>query len=163
MQVKPSASSQDGKSFQLTAETEADQAFIDALHHPGTANIFCSGFSRVRANDGPGYAIVGATLVVDHNSPQSRRVDAGRQALSALGQLVRLGLAEAAQHRHISAAPTDPQAQEQLAASLEKLQVVCESLGGAVHQCELMLKKVQSAHVGPQNETKVTNVAEVAA
>lgn len=135
----------DGKTFQLSAETAEDFALVDALDMHGM-HLLCLGISRSTAPNNAGFKSSGAVLSIDPASPESSRAQAGREMLRAFSQLVRLGLGEAAQHGHVSAPATNPQAQEQLATSLVQLQVVLESLREVVVQQEFVLKEMRSAH-----------------
>ena len=146
----------DGKSFTLTAETVADYALIDALDMHGM-HLRCTLVGRpLIAATGGGSVSSMATLEIDPKSPQSTRAEAGRQALRSLGNLIGLGLTEAAKHGHISPAPTQPQAKEELPASLVQLQVMLQALGDVVLQQKAMLKEMRSAHSAP-----VVNVASI--
>lgn len=101
----------DGKSFTLIAETVEDYALMNALDMHGM-HLRCTkmGGTPIPANGG---RISGsAFLEINPKSPQSIRAEAGRQALRSLGNLISLGMAEAAKHGHISPAPAQTQAQE---------------------------------------------------
>lgn len=124
-------STTDGKVFELRAESEADQLFIEALDMQGTS-LRWERMVRERIPYSGAFANVGAVLCIDTMHPASVRAHAGRQALSALGQLISLGLGEAANNRVVLATPTDPQTQEQLTACLVQLQVVTGALLGII-------------------------------
>lgn len=139
----------DGKSFTLTAETVSDYQLINALDMNGM-HLRCMLVGRpLIAAVGGGSISSMATLEIDPKSPYSIRAEAGRQALRSLGNLLSLGMVEAAQHRHISPAPTQPQAQEELPASLVQLQVMLQTLGDVVLQQKAVLKEMRSAHSAP--------------
>lgn len=135
----------DGKAFQLSAETAEDLELIHALDMHGIC-LRCAQISRSKAPSGASYISTGAVLVIDRTSPESIRSDAGREALRAFSQLVCLGLAEAAQHGHVSAPATNPQAQEQLTSGFVQLQVVLNAFRDVVVQQEIVLKEMRSAH-----------------
>ena len=130
--------------FLLIANEPVTQALIDALDHHGTVEL--SRMVRAQNPDGAGWANKGAMLRVDCRSPAALEADAGREALSTLRQLFRLGLGHPADDGLAPAAPALPQAQEQLAASLVQLQGVVNSLVIQISEMEFVLKKMQCAH-----------------
>lgn len=141
-------STSDGKTFQLTAITAEDHELMHALDMHGT-HVRCTGMSKAPAKSGQGFISNSAILEIDPASAESIRADAGRQALRAFSQLIGLGLRQAAQHGHISAAPAHPQAQEQLATSLIELQVVAQALGEMVSQQKAVLQEMRGSHANP--------------
>lgn len=139
---------QDGKQFRLESETHGDQLLLDRLD--GARTAYVTHTERTPHQEArSGFENHAVILMVDHSSKQALISQAGRQALSALGQLFSLGLSEAANHGHIGTAATHPQAQEQLAASLVQLQVMLQALRDVVSKQEIMLKEVNSAHGEP--------------
>lgn len=146
-------STPDGKRFTLTRETDADRQLIDALDIERC--VFVEGVvRRSHHNEHGGVENNCALLLVSRNSQEALRAKAGRQALSALGELLRLGLGEAAQHRHVGATAADPQAYEQRAAVAVELQAVLQTLCGEVVQQETVPKEMVRAHgVSPKVET----------
>ena len=92
-------STTNGKIFTLRSETEADQQLLDQLDNVRQA--FVIGLRRTANADG-GYAIELVEIEADRQGKLALEAQSGRQALSALGQLVSLGLREAAHHRHVS-------------------------------------------------------------
>ena len=145
--------------FTLVGESEADIEFLDALDHQHHGLRVVS-ITRKPHPATRGFTNTGVTLDFDANAPELRRRDATSKAVSALSQLFGLILTEAAQHRHISATATNPQPQEQLTTGLVQLQIVGKALGEIVSQCELMLKKVQCAHVNSSSGGKSAIVAQ---
>ena len=143
--------------FYLVGESNSDFEFLDALDHKRQF-LRVVGMARQPADSG--FSNNGATLHFDLNGPESRRRDAAGKAVSALSQLLNLILTEPAQHSHASTPATNPQAQEQLTAGLIQLQIVGQALGEIVSQCELMLKKVQCAHVDSPSSSKHIIVAQ---
>lgn len=145
----------DGKTFTLKRETAVDQQFIDALDHERSVHVVDMLRGYKRGGHG-GYENIGTELAIDHAGQQALRDDAGRQALSAIGELIRLGLREAAQHGHVSAPTADPQAQKQFSASFIQFQIVLDAFREVVIQAEIVLKEVQSAHIdSPVVETSI--------
>lgn len=139
----------DGKHFLLSAETAEDFELMHALDMHGM-HLRRAQMTRSKAPADGSFISTGAVLVIDPASPESSRADAGREALRAFSQLVRLALGEAAQHGLVGANPANPQAQEQLAASLVQLQVVMDAFREVVVQQEIVLKEMRRAHGGAQ-------------
>lgn len=147
-------STDDGKVFDLRAESEADQLFIEALDMRGACLRWERMVREERIPHSGAFANVGAVLTIDRQHPASIRADAARQALSAIGQLLRLGLREAAQDGHVGATTPDPQAQEQAAASLIELKGVLQTLRDVVSEQKLVLEEMVRAHGSPPNDEK---------
>lgn len=101
----------DGKNFTLIAQTANDFELMHALDMHGM-HLRCTEIGRTPIAATAGRVSGIAFLEIDPTSPQSIRAEAGRQALRSLGNLISLGMAEAAKHGNISPAPTQPQAQE---------------------------------------------------
>lgn len=133
-----------GQKFTLTAETAADRDLLDTIHMHGEQSI--ARIATHRTRDGQGYITTGMTVVVDRKHPQALEAKTARQLLSSFRDLCRLGLAEAAGYRHVGADAANPQAQEQLATSLEQLQLMLQTLGEVVLQHRAVLQEMQSAH-----------------
>ncbi len=132
----------DGKSFQLTAETPEDFDLVGALDHQRSVFV-----TQVAHTPEAGHWVTsGATLLVDLASPQARSAQADRQARCAIGQVIRLGLSEAADHGHVGALSADPEAQKQLAAGLVQLQTMLDALRDVVGEQEAVIKEMRSAH-----------------
>lgn len=142
-----------GQQFTLTAETEADRELLDAIHIDGTQAIVRT--ATYRTPQGPGFITTGMTLLVDRKHPTALEAKTARQLLSSFRDLCRLGLAEAAGHRHVGADAANPQAQEQLTASLEQLQLMLQTLGEVVLQHRAVLQEMQSAHGASSGETAI--------
>lgn len=130
--------------FLLIAGEPVSQDLIEALDTHNTVELVR--MVRSPNPDGMGWHNTGAMLCVDRRSPAALEADAGRQALSTLRQLFRLGLGQPADDGLAPAAPALPQAQEQLAASLVQLQGVVNSLVIQIGEMEFVLKKMQCAH-----------------
>lgn len=133
----------DGKTFHLTAESLEDFELLDALDMHGM-HLQYMGTSR-RAEQ-LGFVNVGVTIQVDPDSAGSLRAETGRELARAFGQLVRLGMREAALNGHVGTNAANPQAQESLPTVLEKLQLMLEAIGKTVVQQEAMLKIMRRAH-----------------
>lgn len=146
-------STDDGKVFELRAESEADQLFIEALDMQGTS-LRWERMVREPIAVGCAFSNVGAVLRIDPQHPASVRADAARQVLSALGQLLRLGLREAAQDGHVGAVAPDPQTQEQTTASLIELKGVLDALRDVIVEHKLVLQEVVRAHDSPSSGEK---------
>lgn len=85
-----------------------------------------------------------ALLVFD----ASLRAQTLRKASGSVSEFLRLGQGHAATYRVlVEAGVANPQAQEQLTALLEQLQLVAGALRCAVGEQELMAEEVQGAHV----------------
>ncbi|WP_440105377.1 hypothetical protein [Acidovorax sp. BL-A-41-H1] len=140
-------------SYVLTAETDADRDLLDAIHMHGEQSI--ARVATHRTPQGPGYITTGMTLAVDRKHPQALEAKTARQLLSTFRDLCRLGLAEAAEHRHVGADTANPQAQEQLAASLVQLQLMLQTLGEVILQHRAVLQEVQSAHGASSGEEAI--------
>lgn len=135
--------------YTLTAETDADSKLIDAIDLHGMHSVVVMGTKRAPATPsvgGGGCITTGMTLAVNRNHPRALEAKTARQLLSSFRDLCRLGLAEAAGHRHVGADAANPQAQEQLATSLEQLQLMLQTLGEVVLQHRAVLQEMQSAH-----------------
>lgn len=131
-------------SYVLIAETEADRDLLDCIHMDGTQAI--ARIATHRTPQGPGWIISGMTLSVDRKHPEALEAKTARQLLGSFRDLCRLGLAQAAEHRLVGADTANPQAQEQVAASLVQLQLMLQTLGEVVLQHRAVLQEVQSAH-----------------
>ena len=147
-------STDDGKVFELRAESEADQLFIEALDMRGACLRWERMVREERIPHSGAFANVGAVLTIDRQHPASIRADAARQALSAIGQLLRLGLREAAQDGHVGAVAPDPQTQEQTTASLIELKGVLDALRDVIVEHKLVLQEVVRAHDSPSSGEK---------
>ena len=145
-------STADGKTFTLTRETNTDHQLLDALDL--NRHISVESIARVSDERG-GQQNKSVTLCINRNSQESIRADAGREVLSALGQLIRLGLREAAQNGLVGTAPTNPQPQEQLSTCLVQLQVMVQALGEVVRKQEVVIEEMRSAHDGSSSETTI--------
>lgn len=142
-----------GQKFTLTAETAADRDLLDTIHMHGEQSI--ARIATHRTRDGQGYITTGMTVVVDRKHPQALEAKTARQLLSSFRDLCRLGLAEAAGYRHVGADAANPQAQEQLATSLEQLQLMLQTLGEVVLQHRAVLQEMQSAHGASSGEKAI--------
>lgn len=131
-------------SYLLTTETEADRDLLSCIDIDGTQSI--ARIATHRTPQGPGYITTGMTLAVDRKHPQALEAKTARQLLSSFRDLCRLGLAEAAEHRHVGADTANPQPQEQLAASLIQLQLMLQTLGEVVLQHRAVLQEMHCAH-----------------
>lgn len=138
--------------FRLDCECQADQDLVDTIDIQG--HIAVLGFERESQGEGRGYANVGVRLLIDRTSEQALRDQAARQCLSAAGQLLGLTLREAAQHGHVGGLTVDPQSQEQLAAQLVQLQAMLDRGRDVVHQLEVVLQEMSSAHGVSLHEEK---------
>ena len=132
-----------GTRFTVTPENEADQALIDALDFERTVHVI--DVLRSRSASG-GYTADCVTLEVSRASPAALEAQAGREALRALRKVISLGLGEPAGHRHVGANAANPQPQKELAASLEKLDLMLKALGEVVCQQGAVLKEMNRAH-----------------
>lgn len=141
-------STPDGKRFTLIRETDADRALIDAIDIE--RYVFVEGVvRRPNHNEHGGIENNAALLLVSRTSPEALRAEAGRQALSTLGDLSRLLRGDAADHGHVCAGAANPQAQEQLAAVTVQLQAVLQSLGELIIEHKAVLKEMVGAHGEP--------------
>lgn len=129
--------------FTATPENEADQALIDALDFERTVHVI--DVMRSPSASG-GYTADCVTLEVSRASPAALEAQAGREALCALRKVISLGLGEPAGHRHVGANAANPQPQKELAASLEKLDLMLKALGEVVCQQGAVLKEMNRAH-----------------
>jgi hypothetical protein len=136
-----------GKTFRLLADGDLDLQLLDALD--GHRHAWAIDFCREKTPNDQGFVNVEALLAVDASSPQALRHKAASECLSALGQLVRLGLGEAARHGHVGPNAADPQAQKEFSARLEKLELVLESIRETVIEQGAVLKEMQRAHQSP--------------
>lgn len=132
------------KAFRLEMECAADQALLDALYVERAVVVGKAIDCGPMANGAR--TVKAFVLHVDRQHPQQLVADAGRQVLRSLGDLLRLGLREAASHGHIRTDTADPQPQEALAASLEQVQHVAQALGLVVGQREIVVEKGLSSH-----------------
>lgn len=132
-----------GTRFTVTPENEADQALIDALDFERTVHVI--DVMRSPSASG-GYVADCVTLEVSRASPAALEAQAGREALCALRKVISLGLGEPAGHRHVGANAANPQPQKELAASLEKLDLMLKALGEVVYQQGAVLKEMNRAH-----------------
>ena len=143
---------QQGTTFTLRAECEADQAFIDALHHQ--YHVAIQGFERAPAPDGVGQTHCSVTLTTQR-SAESLRDQAMRECISGLGKLLSLLQGDAAGNGHVCAHAANPQPQEQLSPRLKKLQLVAQPLGDVVGKQGAVLDEMQCAHGESSGETAI--------
>ena len=132
-----------GTRFTVTPDNEADQALIDALDFERTVHVI--DVMRSPSASG-GYVADCVTLEVSRASPAALEAQAGREALCALRKVISLGLGEPAGHRHVGANAANPQPQKELAASLEKLDLMLKALGEVICQQGAVLKEMNRAH-----------------
>ena len=152
MQVTICPAPERGQQFTLTAETDADRELIDALDMGGLHDAVRIATHRAPHPTAMGYISSGMTLQVDSNHPQVLEAKAGRQAIRALRDLFRLGLAETAQYRLVGSDTANPQTQEQLSASLEQLQLMLQTIGEVVLQQRAVLQEMHCAHKASYGE-----------
>lgn len=147
-----------GTRFTVTPENEADQALIDALDFERTVHVI--DVMRSPSASG-GYVADCVTLEVSRASPAALEAQAGREALRALRKVISLGLGEPAGHRHVGANAANPQPQKELAASLEKLDLMLKALGEVVCQQGAVLKEMNRAHsASASSESAIVVAAE---
>jgi hypothetical protein len=124
----------DRRTFRLECETAEDEQFVFALdmvrHVAFTRSLTRPGAGGLREQ-------IGAELLVAHDSAQALRADAGKTLLRAVGELFRLGLAEAADHGHVVGDAANPQTQEQLAAILIQVQHMLQTVSVQIRQRQL--------------------------
>lgn len=147
-----------GTRFTLTPENEADQALIDALDFERTVHVI--DVLRSPSASG-GYVADCVTLEVSRASPAALEAQTGREALRALRKVISLGLGEPAGQRHVGANAADPQPQKELAASLEKLDLMLKALGEVICQQGAVLKEMNRAHsASASSESAIVVAAE---
>lgn len=147
-----------GTRFNVTPDNEADQALIDALDFERTVHVI--DVLRSPSASG-GYVADCVTLEVSRASPAALEAQAGREALCALRKVISLGLGEPAGHRHVGANAANPQPQKELAASLEKLDLMLKALGEVVYQQGAVLKEMNRAHsASASSESAIVVAAE---
>lgn len=147
-----------GTRFTVTPDNEADQALIDALDFERTVHVI--DVMRSPSASG-GYVADCVTLEVSRASPAALEAQAGREALCALRKVISLGLGEPAGHRHVGANAANPQPQKELAASLEKLELMLKALGEVICQQGAVLKEMNRAHsVSASSENAIVVAAE---
>lgn len=147
-----------GTRFNVTPDNEADEALIDALVIERTVHVLA--VMRSPSASG-GYVTDGVTLEVNRASPAALEAQAGREALCALRKVISLGLGEPAGHRHVGANAANPQPQKELAASLEKLDLMLKALGEVVYQQGAVLKEMNRAHsASASSESAIVVAAE---
>jgi hypothetical protein len=130
--------------FQLTAESEADRALLDAIHLDGAHALHAADW-RHTPQDG-GLALTGVTLQIDRKHPAALERETGRQLLRAVRECFRLGLGENALHGHIGLQPANPDTQHKLAAQLDQFELVLQALRAAVGHTEAVRQEVDSTH-----------------
>lgn len=147
-----------GTRFTVTPENEADQALIDALDFERTVHVM--DVMRSQSASG-GYVADCVTLEVSRASQAALEAQAGREALCALRKVISLGLGEPAGHRHVGANAANPQPQKELAASLEKLDLMLKALGEVICQQGAVLKEMNRAHsASASSESAIVVAAE---
>lgn len=147
-----------GTRFTVTPDNEADEALIDALDFERTTHVI--DVMRSPSASG-GYVADCVTLEVSRASPAALEAQAGREALCALRKVISLGLGEPAGHRHVGANAANPQPQKELAASLEKLDLMLKALGEVVCQQGAVLKEMNRAHsASASSESAIVVAAE---
>lgn len=147
-----------GTRFSVTPDNEADEALIDALDFERTVHVLA--VMRSPSASG-GYVTDGVMLEVNRASPAALEAQAGREALCALRKVISLGLGEPAGHRHVGANAANPQPQKELAASLEKLDLMLKALGEVVCQQGAVLKEMNRAHsASASSESAIVVAAE---
>lgn len=140
---------EDGKTFSLKKESAADAAFIDALHLNCHCLRYAGHITEPVASGGLMREVVGVRLIVDPNSLESLRAEAGRQAVSSLRELASLLGSEDAGDGPVLADATHPEPQKQLSTHLEELQLMLDAGSRAVRELEAVVKEMQRTHVKP--------------
>ena len=144
--------------FTVMPDNDADEALIDALDIERTVHVLA--VMRSPSASG-GYVTDGVTLEVNRASPAALEAQAGREALCALRKVISLGLGEPAGHRHVGANAANPQPQKELAASLEKLDLMLKALGEVICQQGAVLKEMNRAHsASASSENAIVAAAE---
>lgn len=148
MQITINPAAERGQQFTLTAETDADRELVDAIHFYGLHTAIRQATHRLPNPDGAGYVTTGITLLVDQHHPQALETKSARQLLRAARELCSLGLAQDTLNRHVGTDAADPQAQDQFAAILEKLQLMLDVGARAIGKPERIRQEVNSTHCG---------------
>jgi hypothetical protein len=146
----------DGKTFTLECENDADHELVNAID--SVRHVTAVKTHRTPYEHG-GWINTGYTLLVDRDDPQKLVAETGRQALRSLGDLLRIGLREAALDRHVRANAADPQAQDPLATVFVQLQDVLQVLARVVGQREFVRQEVARAHSGSSHAIEGSTVA----
>lgn len=148
MQTTINPAPERGQQFTLTAETDADRELLDVIDANGLHSAIRQATYRAPHPSGNGYITTGATLLVDRQHPIAQETQTARQFLRAARQLCSLGLAQDTFNRHVGADAIDPEAQDQFAAVLEKLQLMLDVGARAIGKQERIRQEVDSAHCG---------------
>lgn len=148
MQTTINPAPERGQQFTLTAETDADRELLDVIDANGLHSAIRQAIYRAPNPSGNGYITTGATLLVDRQHPTALETQTARQFLRAARQLCSLGLAQDTFNRHIGADAIDPEAQDQFAAVLEKLQLMLDVGARAIGKQERIRQEVNSTHCG---------------
>lgn len=141
-------STQDGKTFTLARENEADHQFIDAIDFHHCLRLHGMVRESVAGDGRAPYQNAAALIEVDSQSEASLRANAASQALGALGEVFSLGLAEAADDLMARLARIERyvQTHEQLSASLEELKTMLQSDLSVVVKQEPVVNELGGTH-----------------
>jgi hypothetical protein len=142
---------EDGKTFTLTRECEADHQFIDAV--ASDKHIHRASMVPGPKNENGAWQYQSAVIVVSYDSDEALWAKAGGQALGSMRNLFRLGLSQPT-NEFVARFPGDQlgggqvhvQPQEEFAATLEKLQTMLEALRLVVVKQEAVLNVLVCAH-----------------
>ena len=149
-------STSDGKAFSLHAETQTDLQFLAALDMVRHLELVEP--VREKHDEGRGWSLVGYEVRVDMSSPDRLAAETARKAVRSLGDLLRIGLAQAAEQGHVRTFSADPDPQETLAPGLVQLYLVAQSISDSVLKLESMLQEVVGAH--REASAKVGSIAQ---
>ena len=150
----------DGKTFTLTRENDQDHQFIDAVDFQG--RLYVEKVERTaNRNEHGAFQNVSVVLRVDGKCEQALRDQSGSKALSALREVLRLGLGEQTNDlvTRLIRLESNLQPQEQLATTLEQLHTMLQALRVVVVKQETVINKLVRTHGNPPVE-KTAIVAE---
>ena len=143
MQVKVEPNSA-GTQFTLHAENDSDVTLLDALRSERFVHV--GAITPKYAADGKSWQIGSLAVTVSRRHPDALIADAGRECVSAVGNLYRLLFGQAADDRSVGPDTTDPQAQESLAARVVELQLMEKVLIEHIGELERAVNVMRSAH-----------------
>lgn len=133
----------------LVAETAEDFEFLNAVSLNGHHAAIEARWPDPQKTSGS----IPASAWFDF-SPTSQRaskVQAGRQALSAIRELARLIGREFQAQGHVVATATDPDAQEQFAARFVEFHMMLQSIDDRVRQLEIVIQEMNRHRNNPSS------------
>lgn len=96
------------ETFTLTVEDDADQEFVDTLHHHSN-NLMVNKYIPREGDGVGGWTMAGVVVDLSDSSPRALSDKAARELMSAFQEIVSLGLTHAANNGLVAPDAAHPQ------------------------------------------------------